>query len=212
MSYNYIVDHIPKTTKCNRRPGIAMTAEYITVHSTGNPNSKAVNERAWLTNPSNNATASFHIVVDETTAIECIPLNEVAWHAGDGNGKGNRASISIEICESGDRAKTVENATLLIAKMLHKRGWGIDRVKKHQDWSGKYCPRILIPQWDGFIASVERELKKLKNTKEVPQWQKDALKALVEKGIIETPEYWEKKLAENITVGEVMGIIAKIVK
>lgn len=49
-----------------------------------------------------------HLVIDETEAIECIPLNEVAWHAGDGaNGTGNRKSIGLQICESGDRVKTL---------------------------------------------------------------------------------------------------------
>jgi len=47
-----------------------MTPEYITIHSTGNPTSTARNERAWLTNPNNNVTASWHIVVDEKEAIE----------------------------------------------------------------------------------------------------------------------------------------------
>lgn len=208
--YKYIVNHIPIDNY--KRPNLKMDAEYLTIHSTANPNSTAQNERDWLTNKTNTRQASFHIVVDENTAIECIPFDEVAWHAGDGNGKGNRASIGIEICESGDRAKTVENATILITKMLHERGWDIDRVKKHQDWSGKYCPRILMPQWDAFLANVERELIKLNSAKEVPQWQKNALETLVEKGVIETIEYWDNKLNEPITVGEVMGIIAKIVK
>ena len=48
--------------------------------------------------------------------MRLIPLNEVARHAGDGgSGTGNRRSISIEICESGDRAKTLENAIKLTA-------------------------------------------------------------------------------------------------
>jgi N-acetylmuramoyl-L-alanine amidase len=87
----YIIDHIPRTTPHNRRPGQVMTPQYITIHSTGNPSSTARNERGWLTNPSNTRTASWHICVDEKEAVEAIPLNEVAWHAGDGNGQGNRA-------------------------------------------------------------------------------------------------------------------------
>ena len=82
----YTIDHIPLTTPYNRRPGLKMEPEYITIHSTGNPNSTARNERVWLTNPQNDRTASYHVVVDEKEAIEVIPLNEVAWHAGDGNG------------------------------------------------------------------------------------------------------------------------------
>lgn len=39
--------------------------------------------------------------------------------------------------------------------MLKERGWGIDRVKKHQDWSGKYCPhRTLDMGWQRFLDMV----------------------------------------------------------
>jgi len=159
----YIVDHIPRTTPCNRRPCLTMSPQYITIHSTGNLKSTARNERAWLTNPANKVTASWHICVDEKEAVEAIPLNEVAWHAGDGgSGTGNRRSISIEICESGDRAKTLENAIKLTAKLLHERGWGVDRLRRHYDWSGKICPRIMQPNnwagWKQFKKDVAKEL------------------------------------------------------
>src|SRR5690554_5620733 len=141
-----------------------MTPTTITIHNTGNPTSTARNERGWLTNPANDRTASFHIVVDEREAIECIPLNETAWHAGDGNGDGNRKSIGIEICESGDYAKTLDNAATLVAKLLKERGWGVDRLRRHYDWSGKICPRLMYDggKWTGWTAFknlVEYKLK-----------------------------------------------------
>jgi len=159
MNLGYIVDHIPKTTPHNRRPGIAMVPEFLTIHSTANESSSARNERAWVENPSNKRTASWHICVDEKEAIEMIPLNEVAWHAGDGrNGTGNRKSIALEICESGDRQKTLENAALLAAKILRERGWGIDKLRRHWDWSGKPCPRILMDNnwagWNTFLNKI----------------------------------------------------------
>ena len=40
-----------------------------------------------------------------------------------GTGRGNRKSIGIEICESGDRQKTLQNAAELVAKLLKERGW-----------------------------------------------------------------------------------------
>lgn len=162
---NYVVDHIPKTTPHDRRPGIPMSPKYITIHNTANPSSSARNERAWLTNFSNTRTASFHIVVDEKEAIECIPLDEVAWHAGDGrNGPGNRTSIGIEICESGDYAKTLENAATLVARLLSELGWGVDRLRRHYDWSGKICPRLMYDGgkwtgWNEFLRMVEKKLE-----------------------------------------------------
>lgn len=194
---NYIIDHIPRTTPHNRRPGVPMTPQYITIHSTGNPKSTARNERAWLTNPSNTVTASYHIVVDEKEAIEVLPLNEVAWHAGDGaSGPGNRKSIGIEICESGDGAKTLANAANLVAKMLNERGWGVDRLRRHHDWNKKICPRIFYDGgkwtgWQQFKQAVQRELDKLKGgatvaEKNVPSsWAKEAWEWAKKKGLLD---------------------------
>ncbi|OMD07832.1 N-acetylmuramoyl-L-alanine amidase [Paenibacillus odorifer] len=163
--FKYRKDHIPKTTACNRRPGYAMTATTITIHNTGNPASSAANERAWLTNPTNARQASFHIVVDEREAIECLPLTENAWHSGDGSAakSGNRTSIGVEICESGNYAKTLDNAAVLVASMLKERGWGVDRLRRHYDWSGKICPRLMYDGdkwtgWAAFKALVEAHL------------------------------------------------------
>ncbi|MFL1672214.1 N-acetylmuramoyl-L-alanine amidase [Paenibacillus dendritiformis] len=160
----YVIDHIPRSTPRNRRPGNPMVPQYLTIHNTDNPTSTARNERGWLTNPSNPREAAYHIVVDEREAIEVLPLNENAWHAGDGNGDGNRKSIGIEICESGNYAKTLENAADLVAKMLKERGWGVDRLRRHYDWSGKICPGKMYDggKWTGwhtFKAEVEKRLK-----------------------------------------------------
>lgn len=161
----YVKNHIPKSTACNRRPGRVMNPTTITIHNTGNPLSSAANERAWLTNPTNKRQASYHIVIDQTQAIECIPLNENAWHAGDGSGSksGNRTSIGVEICESGSYAQTLDNATTLVAQMLKERGWGVDRLRRHYDWSRKVCPRLMYDggkwtSWFAFKAMVQAKL------------------------------------------------------
>ncbi len=157
--YTYIKDHIPKNTPYNRRPGHAMDASWITIHNTDNPSSTARNERNWLTNPSNTTTASYHIAIDENEAIECLPLNENGWHAGDGSsGGGNRTSIGIEICESGNYAKTLDNTVALAASMLKERGWSVDRLKRHFDWSGKNCPHKMNEdgKWGGWYLFLDR--------------------------------------------------------
>ncbi len=213
---NYRVDHIPKNTAKDRRPGLAMQATTITIHNTGNPSSTAANERGWLTNPSNDRTASFHIVVDEREAIECIPLNENAWHAGDGSGasSGNRTSIGIEICESGNYAKTLENAAELVASMLRERGWGVDRLRRHFDWSGKICPRLMYDngKWTGWttfknmvsarLAAKEDneemtpEVKKMiEELQATVQKQNERIKSMEDQRNIPAPE-WAKEAAE----------------
>lgn len=169
---NYRKDYIPRSTPNSRRSGISMNPTTITIHNTGNDKSSAANERAWLTNPTNSRQASYHIVVDEKEAIECIPLTENAWHAGDGSSasSGNRTSIGLEICESGNYAQTLENATDLVAKMLRERGWGVDRLRRHFDWSGKICPRLMYDDgkwtgWSLFKAAVNAKLDLTYNKK-----------------------------------------------
>ena len=146
--------------KYNIKCPYSMKAESITVHNTWN-DASAENEVKYMIG--NNKKVSFHIAVDDKEAVQGIPLDRNAWHAGDGNGKGNRSSIGVEICHSksgGERfAKAERNAAELIAGMLKERGWGIDRVKKHQDWSGKYCPhRTLDLGWQRFLNMVREYL------------------------------------------------------
>ena len=139
----------------------AMTPTRIVIHNTAN-DAPAENEIKYM--HSNNKEQSFHFAVDDKEIIQGIELNRNAWHAGDGNGKGNREGIAIEICYSksgGERwLKAVENAAELTAKLLKDYNFGIDKVTKHQDYSGKHCPHRILDEygWDNFIALVNSKL------------------------------------------------------
>ena len=154
------------SSKYNIKCPYAMTPKYITIHNTAN-DASANNEVSYMIN--NNYEVSFHYAVDDKEAVQAIPENRCAWHAGDGAaGTGNRYSIGIEICYSksgGNRFIQAEkNAAYLTATLLKKYGWGIDRVKRHYDWSGKRCPhRTMDMGWQRFLNMVQAELNKLKN-------------------------------------------------
>lgn len=155
-----IIKMIVPESKYRVKCPYTMKPEYITVHNTAN-DATARNEISYMTN--NNYETSFHFAVDDKEVVQGLPLDRNGWHAGDGNGTGNRKSIGIEICYSrsgGDRfIKAEERAAELIAYLLKKYNWGIDRVKKHQDWSGKYCPhRTLDMGWDRFIKMIKDKL------------------------------------------------------
>lgn len=141
-----------------------MTPTRIVVHNTAN-DASAENEIKYM--QSNNNQVSFHYAVDDKHVIQGIDTNRNAWHAGDGAyGNGNRQGIAIEICYSksgGERFVQAEkNAAAFIAQILHERGWAVDRVNKHQDYSGKYCPhRTLDMGWQRFINMVSAEFAKL---------------------------------------------------
>ncbi|QAS08875.1 N-acetylmuramoyl-L-alanine amidase [Bacillus subtilis] len=143
----------------------AMTAEYITIHNTAN-DASAANEISYMIG--NTSSTSFHFAVDDKEVRQGIPTNRNAWHTGDGkNGTGNRKSIGVEICYSksgGAKYKAAEKLAIkFVAQLLKERGWGIDRVRKHQDWNGKYCPHRILSEgrWDEVKAAIEAELKAL---------------------------------------------------
>lgn len=152
----------------------SMTPQGITMHNTAN-DASAMAEISYM--QGNGYEVSFHYAVDDTRAVQGLPLNRNGWHAGDGgSGKGNRTTIGVEICysKSGGASfiKAEKNAAELVARILKSKGWGINRVGKHQDyWQGtyyKYCPhRTLDLGWQRFLNMVQAELNKLNGTSTV---------------------------------------------
>ncbi|RJS56759.1 N-acetylmuramoyl-L-alanine amidase [Bacillus subtilis] len=160
-----VVKNLVSKSKYGLKCPNPMKAEYITIHNTAN-DASAANEISYMKN--NTSSTSFHFVVDDKQVIQGIPTNRNAWHTGDGtNGTGNRKSIGVEICYSksgGARYKAAEKLAIkFVAQLLKERGWGIDRVRKHQDWNGKYCPHRILSErrWDEVKAAIEKELKGL---------------------------------------------------
>lgn len=139
----------------------AMEPVGITVHNTAN-SASADAEVSYMI--SNNNEVSYHFAVDENHAVQGLPLNRNAWHCGDGNGKGNRKTIAIEICRSTsedeslfDRAE--ENAAELIAALCKEYGWTTDDIYTHQHWTGKYCPHKTLDRgWERFVNMVREKL------------------------------------------------------
>ena len=181
------------TSRTKQRPGYAMTPQYITIHSTGNPKSTAQNEANYVCYNSDRQ-ASYHYVCDDSQIIQVLPVNEVAWHAGDGgSGTGNRKSVAIEICEPGDRKKAVDNAVWLAKELM--RDLKIDKahIRQHHDWSGKDCPRILRDSayikdgidWSYFMAQIDAPQEQ-----EEPELTQEELEMMLEK-------YFEKVAKEQ---------------
>src|SRR5690606_404390 len=150
-----IQDFIPKG-RINR-PAFTMKPLYITVHNTANtkPTANAKMHARYVKNPS--TAASWHFTVDDGDVIyQHLPLNENGWHAGDGHGDGNRKSIGIEICEYAgiNAARANDNAIWLIKRLMADHNIPVANVVPHQRWSGKQCPRKLLPIWPSFVAKL----------------------------------------------------------
>ena len=163
MSYTFKQDYVG-SHKFSIKCPYSMKPQYITIHNTSN-SATAQAEITYMKN--NNNETSFHVCVDEKYVIQAIPFNRNAWHAGDGaNGTGNRKSIGIEIARStGDIKlfkKAEQNCAEYVAKLLKQYGWGIDRIKRHKDWSGKNCPhKTMELGWQRFLNMIQAELNKL---------------------------------------------------
>lgn len=168
---NIIQNFVPESKYSIKCP-YKMTPTRIVVHNTAN-DASAKNEIAYMIR--NNNQTSFHYAVDDKQVVQGIPENRNAWHSGDGNGKGNREGIAIEICYSKSGGakftKAEANAVELIVDILKRYGWGVDRVTKHQDYSNKYCPhRTLDLGWERFLGLIEDKLSpKTKSITEVAQ-------------------------------------------
>ncbi len=190
-----IIQKLVPQSKYDIKCPYTMNPEFIVVHNTAN-DASARNEVKYMIN--NNSSTSFHYAIDDKEIVQGIPENRNAFHAGDGrNGKGNRKGLSIEICYSksgGPRFIQAEkNAAKFIASKLKEKNWGIDKVKKHQDFSGKYCPhRTLDMGWQRFLDMVQNELNKLKGVDKVADKDKPSNWA---------KEAWEWAKKEGITDG-----------
>lgn len=138
-----------------QRTRIPMTPQWSTWHDTDNPNAGANAEMhaRWMADGCRDqygypTDTSWHFTVDDGKAIQHIPLNEVAWHAGDGAGPGNYTSLAIEECVNSDRdvALTRRNAQMLHALLIEKlglQGGSEDALVQHNKWSGKNCPKVI---------------------------------------------------------------------
>lgn len=162
-----------------------MEAEYVVIHNAGSPGNPSADSLS-ASMRSSKKQKSWHFSVDEMKAVLNLPLNRNGWHAGDGrDGNGNRKGIAIEICRdmydsdgtwtSTNKADKVHsgyekarnNGALLAAILLNEYGWDISHLKKHQDFSAKYCPHhILNDGWDSFVEQVQDHLDAIQgNTK-----------------------------------------------
>lgn len=146
---------------------------YLTIHQTGN------------TDPGSNAMAhhrlqarsgvgyGWHWQVDDEMAIQTHDHSFKIWNAGDGRGKGNTESISIEICvnSDGDYNQAVENGAKLAAMILKEENIDISKMVQHNYWSGKNCPEQIRAgkngiTWADFVNKVKNYLEDDEEVKE----------------------------------------------
>lgn len=166
-------NYLLTSTNNSVRPGYTMKPLSVTIHNTGSPgkgaNALAHAKIQYERQNNNNIWTSWHFQVDNTSIYQSIPMNEVAWHSGDGQRMGNSSSISIEICENsdGNYAQAEKNAAYLAAQILYENDLPSDAINRHYDWSSKNCPQNIIEGtkgtmgWEKFKALVKQYYNQL---------------------------------------------------
>ena len=170
------------------RTGIRKTStEYVVVHDTGMPNAgnnaeglrRYINSVADGSAPGEAETyKSWHFSIGNDGIYQHLPLDEVGYHAGDGSrvfgdtyynetyraeciGGGNRNGIGIESCidKGSDYTYTMRYLAKLVAELLIQYNLGFDRIKQHNDFSGKNCPQVMRQsnRWNEFLYLVKLE-------------------------------------------------------
>ena len=154
-----IVKMMVPENKYNIKCPYEMEPEFIIIHNTAN-DASAISEISYMIG--NNNKVSFHCAIDDIRIVQGVPFNRNTWNATDGsNGKGNRKGIALEICYSKSGGKRFDEAEKLAAEytayLLKQYGWGIDRIKKHEDfYPAKGCPHRTLEQgWNRFIELVK---------------------------------------------------------
>lgn len=163
--------------------------DYIVIHYTAGTTSRtgvAYNTAVMFSNPSIYASADF--IVDDTTAVQFNPdiKNRYCWHCGDAKNynKGgsyygacqNYNSIGIEVCSSNKTGQmtaandnnyyfteaVINKAAELAKYLMQTYNIPADRVIRHYDVTGKYCPGIKgwnedsgdVSAWKAFKARL----------------------------------------------------------
>jgi N-acetylmuramoyl-L-alanine amidase CwlA len=153
----------------------------VTIHNTDWINAAAgttpAEQYTRATRNGNMKTVRVHFYVDNVCAWQNLPYEYQGWHAADGSGNGNTATIAIECIMSSkynDKDKRSEdNCARLAAALLKKYGLGIENLYTHTHWlnvrdgikgttdylntrKNKYknCPLYILPHWEAFKNKV----------------------------------------------------------
>lgn len=163
---------------------------YIVIHYVGATGSALQNAQYFM---NNKVGASAHYYVghaSENGAIyQSVEDKDRAFHAG--YKPMNMMSIGIEMCchLDGDRWYfddiTVTNTIALTKELMQKYNIPIENVIRHYDVTGKQCPMPFVLDENAWI-----EFKKRLVEVYIEMDFETALQILVDKKIINSPNYW----------------------
>lgn len=199
----------------------AGTVEYLVVHYTAGRNDTAMNNGAYFARE--NVGASAHYFVDEHAVVRSVPEEAVAWHCGGSFYRHphcrNGNSIGVEICckytdgvYSFDPA-ALERAQELLRLLMERYGIPEERVLRHYDVTGKLCPApfvgVGLADWETFKGG----LTVYQTMEQVPDWAKDTVKKLVDRGALTGDGQGNLNLSRDLTrtlvILDRLGLVAE---
>ncbi|UED70710.1 N-acetylmuramoyl-L-alanine amidase [Brevibacillus sp. HD3.3A] len=143
-------------TNQTARPGTKIVPKGLVIHWTANEGkgADAVANRNYFNKPTTEASA--HYIVDDRQIVRCLPENEMGYHVGAKSYKPealkqlssypNDCTIGIEMCvnQDGDFWTMYKRTVELAADILRRYGWGVDKLWRHYDITGKNCPAYFV--------------------------------------------------------------------
>lgn len=178
--------------------------KYIVIHWVGNAGTSAMANRNYFESlKTKKIYASSHYIIGlQGEIIECIPEDEVAYHAK----QANSYSIGIENChpdwEGKFNTKTYESLIQLCAILCER--YKLDpmvALKRHYDITGKQCPKYYIQneeEWQTLKKDVSQQIEMLLSP------LKEAVMFIVGKGIILDIGVWGSKETMNMKYAKLM--------
>lgn len=180
----------------NYAAGRSGPVEYIVIHYTSNQGDTAKNNADYFARE--NVGASAHYFCDENEIWQSVKDTDTAWHCGaktylhpdcrNGN------SIGVEICmndKSGAvRQGSIDTAAELVRYLMQRYSVPVDRVIRHYDVTGKYCPGPMVDDpalWTAFrqsLTQTEDDSVRYKYYDDMPDWAKPTVSKLVKKGYL----------------------------
>lgn len=189
------------------RPQIKLSkVTNIVIHWVGNANTSAEANRNYFESlRTKKVFASSHYIIGlEGEILQCIPEDEVAYHATTANGY----SIGIEDCHPdwGGKfnTKTYDSLIELCADICKR--YNLDPEKaliRHYDVSGKICPKYYVENsgaWLTLKQDVKKALEAAKEDKELLL----AVKAIINAGIVLDIKVWGNVSTMNMKYAKLM--------
>ena len=112
---------------------------FITVHDTGSADMSASDWNAYESSGRDDRQTSWHFTVGEKTVYQQIPLEEVAWHAGDGSAMFGLKDTGVKYLGPDPEITLGDDHFLYINGEKSKIGVPIIGGSSRSEWNGRFA-------------------------------------------------------------------------